>query len=183
MAGLADELRELPDDELTARIDSAKEELFNLRFQLATGQLDNPARIREVRHDVARIHTVLREREIELELDALAAQMDEAGDDDEEGSHSERSGTHRSGRRPSVGAARCARAWSSRTAWTRPSWSASTARSSIRSTRRPCGDRPSSPRTTRRTTRTWATPSGVMETRPLSKSKRWRVVEVIERAK
>ncbi len=86
MAGLADELRELPDDELTARIDSAKEELFNLRFQLATGQLDNPARIREVRHDVARIHTVLREREIELELDALAAQMDEAGDDDEEGS-------------------------------------------------------------------------------------------------
>ena len=86
MAGLADELRELPDDELTARIDSAKEELFNLRFQLATGQLDNPARIREVRHDVARIHTVLREREIELELDALAAQMDEAGEDEEEGS-------------------------------------------------------------------------------------------------
>ena len=86
MAGLADELRELPDDELTARIDSAKEELFNLRFQLATGQLDNPARIRDVRHDVARIHTVLREREIELELDALAAQMDEAGEDDEEGS-------------------------------------------------------------------------------------------------
>ena len=86
MAGLADELRELPDDELTARIDSAKEELFNLRFQLATGQLDTPARIREVRHDVARIHTVLREREIELELDALAAQMDEAGEDDEEGS-------------------------------------------------------------------------------------------------
>ncbi len=77
MASMADELRELPDDELTARIDSAKEELFNLRFQLATGQLDNPARIREVRHDVARIHTVLREREIELELDALAAQIEE----------------------------------------------------------------------------------------------------------
>jgi large subunit ribosomal protein L29 len=86
MAGLADELRELPDDELTARIDSAKEELFNLRFQLATGQLDNPARIREVRHDVARIHTVLREREIELELDALAVQMDEAEEEEEEGS-------------------------------------------------------------------------------------------------
>ena len=67
----AAELRELPDDELVVRMDAAKEELFNLRFQLATGQLDNPARMREVRHDVARIATVLREREIELELEAL----------------------------------------------------------------------------------------------------------------
>jgi len=67
----AAELRELPDDELVVRMDAAKEELFNLRFQLATGQLDNPARMREVRHDVARIATVLREREIEQELDAF----------------------------------------------------------------------------------------------------------------
>ena len=67
----AAELRELPDDELVTRMDSAKEELFNLRFQLATGQLDNPARMKQVRHDVARIATVLREREIELELDAI----------------------------------------------------------------------------------------------------------------
>ena len=74
MPSKADELRELPDDELTARIESAKEELFNLRFQLATGQLDNPARMTQVRHDVARIATVLREREIELELDALAGE-------------------------------------------------------------------------------------------------------------
>ncbi|MGZ8580203.1 MAG: 50S ribosomal protein L29 [Actinomycetota bacterium] len=73
MPSKAAELRELPDDELLARVDSAKEELFNLRFQLATGQLDNPTRIREVRRDVARIATVLREREIELELDAIAA--------------------------------------------------------------------------------------------------------------
>ena len=55
MPSRAAELRELPDDELLARVDAAKEELFNLRFQLATGQLDNPTRIREVRHDVARI--------------------------------------------------------------------------------------------------------------------------------
>jgi large subunit ribosomal protein L29 len=67
----AAELRELPDDELVVRMDAAKEELFNLRFQLATGQLDNPARMREVRHDVARIATVLREREIEQDLGAL----------------------------------------------------------------------------------------------------------------
>jgi len=70
----AAELRELPDDELVTRMESAKEELFNLRFQLATGQLDNPARMKQVRHDVARIATVLREREIELELDAIVSE-------------------------------------------------------------------------------------------------------------
>ncbi len=70
MPSKADELRELSDDELLARIDSGKEELFNLRFQLATGQLDNPTRVKEVRHDVARFATILREREIERELDA-----------------------------------------------------------------------------------------------------------------
>ena len=70
----AEELRELPDDELVTRMESAKEELFNLRFQLATGQLDNPARMKQVRHDVARIATVLREREIELELDAIVTE-------------------------------------------------------------------------------------------------------------
>jgi large subunit ribosomal protein L29 len=72
MPSKAAELRELPDDELLTRVDAAKEELFNLRFQLATGQLDNPARMREVRHDVARIATVLREREIEQELESVA---------------------------------------------------------------------------------------------------------------
>jgi large subunit ribosomal protein L29 len=82
------ELRELPDDELYVRIESAKEELFNLRFQLATGQLDNTARLQEIRHEVARLATVLREREIELELDTIAAAeaavRDEAVDDHEE---------------------------------------------------------------------------------------------------
>ncbi|MFN8232177.1 MAG: 50S ribosomal protein L29 [Actinomycetota bacterium] len=72
MASKAAELRELPDEELRDRMESSKEELFNLRFQLATGQLDNPTRLREVRHDVARIATVLRERELERELDVLA---------------------------------------------------------------------------------------------------------------
>jgi large subunit ribosomal protein L29 len=56
------ELRDLRDEELVERLESNKEELFNLRFQLATGQLDNPMRIKEVRHDVARILTVLGER-------------------------------------------------------------------------------------------------------------------------
>ncbi len=57
------ELRDLPEDELHARLDASKEELFNLRFQLATGQLDNPMRIKEVRHDIARLLTVLGERQ------------------------------------------------------------------------------------------------------------------------
>jgi large subunit ribosomal protein L29 len=58
------ELRDLPDDELVSRLDSSKEELFNLRFQLATGQLDNPMRIKAVRHDIARIMTELTERQL-----------------------------------------------------------------------------------------------------------------------
>ncbi len=77
MASETAELRALPDEELLAQIDGAKEELFNLRFQLATGQLDNPARLKQVRHEVARIATVLRERELEIELDALAAATEE----------------------------------------------------------------------------------------------------------
>ena len=60
----AAELRELNDTELEHRLGEAKEELFNLRFQNATGQLDNVARIPEVRREVARIETLLREREI-----------------------------------------------------------------------------------------------------------------------
>jgi large subunit ribosomal protein L29 len=60
----ATELRELHDTEIATRLDEAKQELFNLRFQLVTGQLDNPARIGEVRRDIARIKTIIREREI-----------------------------------------------------------------------------------------------------------------------
>jgi large subunit ribosomal protein L29 len=58
------DLRELTADELQDRLAETKAELFNLRFQLATNQLDDASRIREVRKDVARILTVLREQEI-----------------------------------------------------------------------------------------------------------------------
>ena len=64
MASKAAELRELNDTELEHRLGEAKEELFNLRFQNATGQLDNISRIPEVRRQIARIETLLREREI-----------------------------------------------------------------------------------------------------------------------
>src|SRR5262245_44144473 len=71
------ELRDLLDEDLIERLESSKEELFNLRFQLATGQLDNPMRIKDVRHDVARILTILRERELEAALEAEQAERAE----------------------------------------------------------------------------------------------------------
>ncbi len=60
----AAELRKLTAGELIKRLAEAKEEAFNLRFQLATNQLDNTARLRDVKRDIARINTVLREMEI-----------------------------------------------------------------------------------------------------------------------
>ena len=64
----AAQVRELTDDELVLRLREAKEELFNLRFQMATGQLDNNRRLRTVRHEIARIYTVMRERELGLSV-------------------------------------------------------------------------------------------------------------------
>ena len=66
-----EELRAMDVDELETRLADAKQELFNLRFQLVTGQLDNNARVGQVRKDVARLMTVLREQEI------AAAEADE----------------------------------------------------------------------------------------------------------
>ena len=60
----AAELRGLSADDLASKLKEAKEELFNLRFQNATGQLDNTARLKSVRREIARIYTVLREREL-----------------------------------------------------------------------------------------------------------------------
>jgi large subunit ribosomal protein L29 len=60
----ASELRELNDGELANRLREFKEELFNLRFQNATGQLDNSSRIGQVKKDIARCQTLIREREI-----------------------------------------------------------------------------------------------------------------------
>lgn len=60
------ELRELNYRELNEKLSESKEELFNLRFQLATNQLDNTARLKAVKKTVARIRTILRQREIEL---------------------------------------------------------------------------------------------------------------------
>lgn len=58
----ATELRELSDDELRGRLQELQEELFNLRFQLATGQIENVGRIRTVRRDIARLKTVQQQR-------------------------------------------------------------------------------------------------------------------------
>ena len=58
------EIKGLADQELAQKLKDARTELFNLRFQLATGQLDNPGRIKAVKKDIARLHTELRAREI-----------------------------------------------------------------------------------------------------------------------
>lgn len=81
MAKKTPDLRALDDDDLTTRLDESRQELFNLRFQLVTGQLDNSARISAVRREIARIATILREREIEaaeaLEAEAKSARKQE----------------------------------------------------------------------------------------------------------
>lgn len=61
----AKEVREFSDDELRTKLAGLKDELFNLRFQLATGQLENPMRIREVKKTIARVKTIIRERQLE----------------------------------------------------------------------------------------------------------------------
>ena len=58
------EMREQDDEQLVAALRESKEELFNLRFQVATGQLDNNRQLQTVRRDIARIYTVMREREL-----------------------------------------------------------------------------------------------------------------------
>ena len=60
------ELRELTEEELITKLRESKEELFNLRFQMATGQMSNNRRLRVVRGEIARVYTVLRERELGL---------------------------------------------------------------------------------------------------------------------
>jgi len=62
------DLRDLSNEELAKKLVDSKDELFKLRFQLATGQLDNYMRIKEVRHNIARMKTIQREREIGIRL-------------------------------------------------------------------------------------------------------------------
>jgi large subunit ribosomal protein L29 len=60
----AEDFRKLDDEALAARLAEAKQELFNLRFQSATGQLESHGRLRAVRQEIARVYTVMREREL-----------------------------------------------------------------------------------------------------------------------
>ena len=67
------EIRELEDADVLQKLKDARAELFNLRFQLATGQLDNTGRIAIVKKDIARLHTELRARELAAQRDAAAS--------------------------------------------------------------------------------------------------------------
>jgi large subunit ribosomal protein L29 len=72
------ELREQSDEELVSRLREAKAELFNLRVQAATGQLDNHSRLRVIKKDIARIYTIMRERELGLSTSPDAEDIEEA---------------------------------------------------------------------------------------------------------
>ena len=61
------DIRELSDSELHKKLDDSKDELFKLRFQMATGQLDNPMKLQDVRRGIARVKTVIRERELGIQ--------------------------------------------------------------------------------------------------------------------
>ncbi|MDH2413513.1 50S ribosomal protein L29 [Nocardioides sp. CER19] len=74
----AHELDELNDVDLEGRLREAKEELFNLRFQAATGQLESHGRLRTVKKDIARIYTVVRERELGIRVAPGASNNEEA---------------------------------------------------------------------------------------------------------
>ncbi len=74
---LVEPLRSLEDDELVTKLREAKEELFNLRFQAATGQLESHGRLHAVRREIARIYTVMRERELGISgVQAAAVEAD-----------------------------------------------------------------------------------------------------------
>ena len=64
------ELREMTSAELETKLQSLKEELFNLRFQLALNQLDNPMRIKAVKKDIARVQTIIRQNELSEQAEA-----------------------------------------------------------------------------------------------------------------
>jgi large subunit ribosomal protein L29 len=69
----ATEIKDMESSDIELKLKEARVELFNLRFQLATGQLDNPGRIKNVKRDIARLHTETRSREIEAARKAAAS--------------------------------------------------------------------------------------------------------------
>ena len=93
----AAELRNLGKDELMSKLGEAKEELFNLRFQAATGQLESHGRLRAVRKDIALIYTVLTERALgitdEVDAPVEAADADEAEVETDEADDSDKAGS------------------------------------------------------------------------------------------
>ena len=160
--------------ELVDELRATKQEALNLRFRNATGQLDNTAEISRVRRQIARINTFIRQREIAAAEAGAEKRMSEA--DGRPKPTPPRQAT------PAT-PARSARASSCRTRWTRPPSSPSSSACAT----------PSTPSSCMRTKKLYVHDEAndanvgdkvrVMETRPLSKTKRWRVVEVLERAK
>ena len=178
MASKTAELRELTDAQLLERAESAKEELFNLRFQLATGQLDDSSSIKKVRHEIARIATVMRQRDFEARGHGCRGRSRRNRvRNGERAVSEEQQVTQERGRRKT------------RTGVVVSDGMDKTVVVRIdRSFRHPLYDK-----TVRRSKKLAAHDESneahvgdrvrVVETRPLSKSKRWRLVEIVEKAK
>ena len=178
------DLRGATDEELVSQLHEAKQELFNLRFQVATGQLDNNKRLKTVRHDIARIYTVMRERELGITY--------EAADADADSIRRQRSTPRRQAHEyPRRGSSRCAKPRGNRKVREGLVVSDKMTKTVVVEVE----DRVQHPlygKTIRRTTRYKAHDEGdaavgdrvlLMETRPVSATKRWRVVEILERAR
>ena len=176
----AAELRNLGRDELMTKLGEAKEELFNLRFQSATGQLDNHGRLRAVRKDIARIYTVLSERALgiteEVDAPVAEAESDETADDSEKAEMSTETETRKSPRKTREGLVVSDKMDKTIVVAVEDRVKHALYGKVLRKTSRlkahdetnQCGigDRVL-----------------IMETRPLSATKRWRLVEVLEKAK
>ena len=172
----AAELRELTDEQLLERADSAKEELFNLRFQLATGQLDDSSSIKKVRHEIARIATLMRQRDIEASRAGRDERRGGSAGNGERAVSDEQMTQQRGRRKARTGVV--VSEGMDKTVVVRID----------RSFRHPLYDK-----TVRRSKKLAAHDEAneahvgdrvrVVETRPLSKTKRWRLVEIVEKAK
>ena len=157
----ARELREMTPEQLDTRLEGLKEELFNLRFQLATNQLDNAHRIKDVRRDIARVKTEMRERELKIARGLRGGQVME---------------TARNERKERVGFV----------------VSDAMDKTRVVELQRTYKD-PMYGKVVRRSSKVKVHDEGnesrvgdkvlIMETRPISRDKRWRLVKIVEKAK
>ena len=163
----ADEIREMGSDDITARIRELEEERFRLKFRSATEPLEDPLRLRVIRHDISRLHTILRERELAATRGESAAGTAAAAGAEKKtrGTRKTRLGVVVSDKMQKTVVVAIERRYP------HPVYN----KMVTRTKRVKAHDEENSAKS--------GDTVRIMETRPLSKDKRWRVVEIIERAR